>query len=267
MTTETKQRRVRIVQDFDPQSPREWDNFGRMVCWHCCYTLGDEQPKESSDEWLASLASEASPRLEELLGKWQNESWCWLSDLLDARSGKSPAFEEKLKIVAAHTDQLVAAVLKKHYVILPLYLYDHSGITMNTAGFSCPWDSGQVGWIYCSLDEARKNWLLSETADWDTPVEWKVPGREETISLREATEKNLRCEVETYDQYLTGDVYGFVVEEYDGCEACGRGDWEHVDSCWGFFSSNVEENGMFDHITDPELREMAKQAEIEYPRY
>ena len=29
-------------------------------------------------------------------------------------------------------------------VILPLYLYDHSGITMNTCGFSCPWDSGQV---------------------------------------------------------------------------------------------------------------------------
>ncbi len=34
-------------------------------------------------------------------------------------------------------------------IILPLYLYDHhSGITMNTSGFNCQWDSGQVGVIY-----------------------------------------------------------------------------------------------------------------------
>ena len=38
------------------------------------------------------------------------------------------------------------------------FIYDHSGITMNTTGFSCPWDSGQVGWIYCS-----KKRFLSET--------------------------------------------------------------------------------------------------------
>jgi len=30
---------------------------------------------------------------------------------------------------------------------LPLYLYDHSGITMRTTSFADPWDSGQVGII------------------------------------------------------------------------------------------------------------------------
>ena len=29
-------------------------------------------------------------------------------------------------------------------VILPLYLYDHSGITMNTTGFSCNWDMDKL---------------------------------------------------------------------------------------------------------------------------
>lgn len=43
-------------------------------------------------------------------------------------------------------------------VTLPLYLYDHSGITMNTSGFSCPWDSGQVGVIYCTNADIRENW-------------------------------------------------------------------------------------------------------------
>ena len=36
----------------------------------------------------------------------------------------------------------------KASVCIPIYLYDHSGITINTEGFSCPWDSGQVGFIY-----------------------------------------------------------------------------------------------------------------------
>lgn len=32
-------------------------------------------------------------------------------------------------------------------VTLPIYMYSHGGETINTTGFSCPWDSGQVGWI------------------------------------------------------------------------------------------------------------------------
>ena len=52
-------------------------------------------------------------------------------------------------------------------MILPLYLYDHSGITMNTTGFSCPWDSGQVGWIYADKRriEAEYGKVTPETVE------------------------------------------------------------------------------------------------------
>ena len=52
-------------------------------------------------------------------------------------------------------------------MILPLYLYDHSGITMNTTGFSCPWDSGQVGWIYADRRriEAEYGKVTPETVE------------------------------------------------------------------------------------------------------
>ena len=44
----------------------------------------------------------------------------------------------------------------KHDIVsLPLYLYDHSGLTINTTGFSCPWDSGQVGYIYVTYEKLR----------------------------------------------------------------------------------------------------------------
>jgi hypothetical protein len=95
-------------------------------------------------------------------------------------------------------------------VLLPLYLYDHSGITMNTTGFSCPWDSGQVGWIYVERAKVLKEW-----------------GRKRwTAALRRKAENVLRQEVNAYDDYLTGNVRGFVVEDEAGA---------HVDSCWGFY--------------------------------
>jgi hypothetical protein len=40
---------------------------------------------------------------------------------------------------------------KREMIVVPLYLYDHSGITMSTSPFSCPWDSGQVGYIWVPL--------------------------------------------------------------------------------------------------------------------
>ena len=46
-------------------------------------------------------------------------------------------------------------VISEKYLMLPLYLYDHSGLAMSTESFSgraphAEWDSGQVGWIYVS---------------------------------------------------------------------------------------------------------------------
>lgn len=48
-------------------------------------------------------------------------------------------------------------------------------------------------------------------------------------------------EVKTFDQYLRGEIYGFIIETVDG---------EHLDSCWGFYGEDPEENGMKDHIEE-----------------
>lgn len=75
-------------------------------------------------------------------------------------------------------------------LILPLYLYDHSGITISTSPFSCPWDSGRVGFIYAT----RK--AIIEECGGDAP---------EHIEM---ARQSLLAEVKTYDQFLTGDVTG-----------------------------------------------------------
>jgi len=96
-------------------------------------------------------------------------------------------------------------------VILPLYLYDHSGITISTSSFDCRWDSGCVGFICVSKDKIREE------------------GIDET-----KVEQYLIDEVKTYDQYLTGDVWGYNVYEITTCDK-GHEHKELVESNWGMY--------------------------------
>jgi hypothetical protein len=105
---------------------------------------------------------------------------------------------------------------RKARVILPIYIYEHSGITI-TARYETyltypdkQWDAGQVGYIYVDEETIRKEYGVQRIS---------------TKLMRKVAEV-LVGEVETYDQYLTGDVYGYMVEDEAG---------KHVDSCWGFF--------------------------------
>ena len=41
--------------------------------------------------------------------------------------------------------------------ILPLYAYEHGMITVSTGPFSCPWDSGQVGFVVSTKEDDEKS--------------------------------------------------------------------------------------------------------------
>jgi len=121
------------------------------------------------------------------------------------------------------------ADLPEDTLVLPLFLYDHSGITMSTGSFGCQWDSGQVGFIFCTPETIAKEW----NGD------------------REAAQKCLEAEVKVYDDYLTGAVFGFVIEKIVECDSCGHHEPEHIDSCWGFYGHDGSLEAMRDHV-EPE---------------
>ena len=240
-TVVTKEQRVRIVADSDSTNPRDWDNVGRMICWHNRYDLGDKHDYHDPVDFQRELACEAVDGLEERVSRLENEGWDRRFDKAVDDGIDNPR-EYVDSVVDAKIAELVSNAVDNNYVILPLYLYDHSGITMSTCPFACEWDSGQVGWIICD----------KETTERDFNGD------------RGLAEKCLIAEVATYDQYLTGDVYGFIVEERDDDDDEG---WEELDSCWGFFGSDVHENGMAGHLGSDELINLAASAEIEYPSY
>ncbi|MDE4176316.1 hypothetical protein SM764_19070 [Pseudophaeobacter sp. 1A16562] len=161
---------IRIYHDTDAESPREWCNLGKLICWHRRYRLGDSHPFDSPEAFLRDLAGVSEQ-----------------SDL--------------------SMDQLRERAERKA-ILLPVFLYDHSGLAMNTIGFHCPWDSGQVGYVYVTLEVVRKEFGTKRV----------------TKALREKAEDILRAEIVTYDAYLGGRVYGYVIEQ----------DGEEIDACWGF---------------------------------
>ena len=111
-------------------------------------------------------------------------------------------------------------------VSLPLYMYDHSGITIATTPFSCAWDSGQIGYIYTTakrLSELGVN--IKDDEDFET--------------YKNRIKKSLEAEVKTFDQYVTGDVYGFEIKDAEG---------EYVNGCSGFYGDDFKTNGLLDNI-------------------
>lgn len=102
-------------------------------------------------------------------------------------------------------DEIQEYVARKDVIALPLHLYDHGGITMNIGGYSCPWDSRQVGFITITLDKIREEFKVKRVSK----------------QLRNKIIEYLTSEVSTYDNYLTGQVYGYDVEG---------------ESCWGYYS-------------------------------
>ena len=105
---------------------------------------------------------------------------------------------------------------EKPALILPLYLYDHSGITISTKPFGCQWDSGQVGFVYITKEDAKKELGIKRFVN----------------SAMEKVSNAIKSDVENYDSYLTGEVYGYSVEDKEGND---------IESCWGYFG-NYDDN-------------------------
>ena len=75
------------------------------------------------------------------------------------------------------------------------------------------WDSYLLGIVAVSKEKVRKEY------GWK-----KISQKRNDFVVGVMTR-----EIETLDQYLTGEVYGYVVTNEDG---------EETDSCWGYFGED-----------------------------
>lgn len=114
---------------------------------------------------------------------------------------------------------------------IPLYMLDHSGISLSTKSFNDPWDSGMIGFIYANKDKIKQEFNVKR------------------IGKRTLTKvQNIfNSEIDTYDQYVNGNVYGFVLSKVSKCDH-DEDHKEQIDSCWGFYGEDLISNGIADHV-------------------
>ena len=236
---------LEVEQDDHSESPRNWDNVCTMVCWHRHYNLGDKHNYSDSDEFFEEI-------LHDICGMKYDDI-----EKLPTR--------EKYKL-ACESDKIY---------IKELNLYDHSGITISTSNgypYNDRWDAGCVGWIYVSKEKALREWGGIPERDENGQfirIPHEHPGGTITYSIKytpiteenwmEVAEYHMEGEVEVYDQYLRGDVYGYrllkKVIQQDKCPHCNEVIREYEeeveeDICYGFYGDCIEENGIIDYLGD-----------------
>ena len=263
-----------VCDDDQPYNPREeGENFGTMICWHRRYGLGDEHKYDDPSDFLhdklfsiyssypsseygkpiydflksgkaetAKLEYNRSAREWELQEQWfGGKEWSKSSSYAASLKGKDVPDWFLDDCISALKNSEMMALLEQsgQFVILPLYLYDHSGITMSTGRFSCPWDSSQVGWIYADAEAIKKEYgeLTPENIERALQV--------------------LEGEVEAYDYYLTGQCYGFQLFE---------GDTE-IDSCWGFLGDIRDMQNEVKEYLPEGYEDLAEKLEYDYGEF
>lgn len=112
---------------------------------------------------------------------------------------------------------------RRKLLAVPVYAYIHSGIALSLEPFGDPWDSGQIGWAYVEKERLLKEYGVSRV----------------TRRIRDRVMEVLRGELAEYEAYANGEVYGFVLESPGG---------EVLDACWGFYGSDLSENGILYYL-------------------
>lgn len=105
--------------------------------------------------------------------------------------------------------------LTSHFaVFLPVFMMDHSNVSISTTPYSCPWDSGQVGVIGLTQKALKEE-------SWDEP----------------RAKAYLKSSVEELNQFMQGRVYRYNLEEFDTTIA----DYETIDSLSGIYAEDIDD--------------------------
>ena len=178
---------------------------------------------ESPREWdnVATIVSEG--------GNWDISDEGWRMSAEEFAEFLHKKLDKKCPEIKGLTDidHIVNCESAKNYIVCkPIYMYDHSGQTISLSPFGCPWDSGCCGYIFIFKDKILNGFERATEDNW-----------------RDIADEIIQSEIDIYDHYIQGEVYGYCLEEGHTVEhkdlvtgaIWTSTEYETVDSCYGFY--------------------------------
>ena len=233
-----------VKRDPYPLNPREeYENIGHMMIWKRGCSLGDENEYDTPYDFIYEMLEKyveeekvveyAKKGAKSVHLEYYDDDECWyLYDYEDICITDSKTDTEMVSDIIYALSMLsiqdsLTLLGYADIVIMPLYIYEHSGMTISCADgypYNDRWDGGQFGWIWTDRESVEKtcggyledgNFIRLSDENWRT-----------------CAQQSLISEVKEYDQYLQGDCYGYTLS------ALKDGEFVEVDSVWGFYSDN-----------------------------
>ena len=123
---------------------------------------------------------------------------------------------------------------ERDIICLPVFLYSHSGIVLSSRSFNDRWDSGQLGFLYETRADIRREFKVKRIS----------PKLEGIIRDR------LRGEIEELSAWANGDTYRFVIPALDA-------------GCGGFYGDDHRASGLIEHARE-DIRYAVRQQRHEH---
>lgn len=124
----------------------------------------------------------------------------------------------------------------KDYHIFPVEAHIHSGVSLKIFD----------GMKTCSFDSSVTGFALISKKEFNCDL-----NRKHNEKLKDKTDEEIYRHfaqglLDTWNQYLSGDIYGFETYWVKKCSSCGNGEKTFVDSCWGYYGNDHEASGLLD---------------------
>lgn len=212
--------RVEIFTDHEAENPREeYDHLGAILHTHPRYDLGVRVSGEHEAEVYMLAEANCDSYCQCCGERVYSDGSEWVHEDED-----SACWEKRVDLSAV--------------VVLPVFAYEHGGITLSTSEFSDPWDSGQVGVIFVPVEKVIRN--LGKGTGYREARFWGA--------------RVLGAEIREFDQFLQGDVWGYRIT-YKG-DAKKSPEQETLWGVYGLNNCRKEADGIT-KIMQEELKEQA----------
>ncbi len=235
---------INMYYDEDADDPRTWSPASTFVCEHRRYRLGDKHDIEdvANDLFQAYVTDKAiieyfikSRGAKLIPGEEEDTSdqyYAFESSIcgekyihyIDADSsmgedGIASQMADELSV----SEKLMLIDETGEVAMLPISMYEHSGISIwlgSTDGHpDARWDCSSIGFAYVEKSTAEKEMPQRILTD-EQKNDWK-----------KWAYAMMGAEMKTYDQFVSGEVYGYIIEDEDGEEASD----ELLCGCWGYY--------------------------------